>query len=132
MKNDLVMLALAAGLGLSACATTQFEASSSGAEAPKPSAVVDHAARDQHAFVQAACGGCHAVDPPGLSPNPLAPEFEAIANQPGLTEDTLASWLSDAHNYPEVMDFDLEPHHIEWIAAHMITLRREDYSPPPS
>ena len=81
------------------------------------------------AFVEAACGGCHAVEPPFLSPNPDAPSFAAIANRGDLTQDTLASWLRDAHNYPEVMDFDLKPEQAEDIAAYMATLRREEYRP---
>ena len=117
---------------LSACTTTQTESSIAASAKPEQALVIDRTKQDRHAFVQAACGGCHAVDPPGLSPNPQAPAFEAIVNRPGLSEDTLADWLSDAHNYPEVMDFDLEPRHIEWIAEHMLTLKREDYAPPPS
>jgi hypothetical protein len=81
------------------------------------------------AFIEAACGGCHAVQPPFLSPNPQAPSFEAIANRRGVTDETLGDWLTDAHNYPDVMDFDLEPRHIEEVAAYMVTLRREDYVP---
>ena len=83
------------------------------------------------AFVEAACGGCHAVEPPFLSPNPHAPSFAAIANREGLSEATLTRWLTDAHNYPEMMDFTLEAQHIEEIAGHMIALRREDYRPVP-
>ncbi|MBV7265527.1 hypothetical protein [Erythrobacter ani] len=81
------------------------------------------------AFVEAACGGCHAVEPPFLSPNPASPTFEAIANNPGVTDETLASWLANAHNYPEVMDFDLEPEQIEQVAEYLVTLRRDDYVP---
>jgi cytochrome c553 len=33
------------------------------------------------AFAQGACGGCHAVEHPGLSPNPSAPPFAAIVNR---------------------------------------------------
>ena len=112
------VLALAVSLG--ACQT--------GGSAPETALSKSH----PPAFVEAACGGCHAVEPPFLSPNPQAPSFEAIANRKGLTEDTLASWLSDAHNYPEDMDFDLEPGHVEQIAAYMVTLRREDYKPQPN
>ncbi|KEO96530.1 hypothetical protein EH32_09890 [Erythrobacter litoralis] len=86
---------------------------------------------DPPAFVEAACGGCHAIEPPFLSPNPQSPSFEAIANRPGLSEDTLGDWLMDAHNYPEVMDFDLSRAQVDQIAAYMITLRREDYRPQP-
>lgn len=81
------------------------------------------------AFVEAACGGCHAVEPPFLSPNPESPSFAAIANREGLTEATLASWLFDAHNYPEQMDFTLTREQAEQIAEYMITLRRADYRP---
>ncbi|WP_252259479.1 hypothetical protein [Erythrobacter aurantius] len=97
---------------------------------PAPEPQVAASARAQpSAFIEAACGGCHAVEPPFLSPNPQAPSFEAIANRKGVTDETLGDWLADAHNYPEVMDFDLEPHHIEEVAAYMVTLRREDYVP---
>ena len=86
---------------------------------------------DPPAFVEAACGGCHAVEPPFLSPNPESPSFEAIANREGLSEETLGDWLMDAHNYPEVMDFDLTRAQVDQIADYMITLRRDDYRPQP-
>lgn len=81
------------------------------------------------AFIEAACGGCHSVEPQYQSPNPAAPTFEAIANRDGLTADTLGAWLKDAHNYPEFMDFDLEEEQAEDIAAYMVTLRSDDYTP---
>ncbi|MFL0355107.1 hypothetical protein ACI5KX_01405 [Erythrobacter sp. GH1-10] len=111
------LAAVALAASLSACQTYR-SAPEAAASDPQPPA-----------FVEAACGGCHAVQPPFLSPNPAAPSFEAIANREGLTEDTLGTWLADAHNYPEVMDFDLEPGHVEQIADYMVTLRREDYVP---
>ena len=85
---------------------------------------------DTLAFAQAACGGCHAVEAYDLSPEPAAPAFAEIANREGLTEATLATWLRDAHNYPEAMDFTLEGHHIEALVAHILALRRADYRPP--
>lgn len=85
------------------------------------------------AFVEAACGGCHAVEPPFLSPNARAPSFEAVANRPGVTRATIRAWLVDAHNYPEQMDFDLTREHVEEVTSYMITLRvpgrRADYVP---
>jgi len=81
------------------------------------------------AFVEAACGGCHAVDPPYLSPNPQAPSFESVANRPGVTKATIRAWLVNAHNYPEAMDFDLNRERVDEIADYMITLRRADYVP---
>ncbi len=82
------------------------------------------------AFVEAACGGCHAVEPPFLSPNPASPSFAAIANRQGLSEKSLGDWLADAHNYPEDMDFTLTAKQIDQIAAYMVTLREAGYVPP--
>lgn len=81
------------------------------------------------AFVEAACGGCHAVEPPFLSPNPQAPSFASIANRRGLSEKSLADWLAEAHNYPEDMDFTLTRKQIDQIAAYMVTLRKSGYVP---
>ena len=117
MKHRALLLALTA-IALAGCQTYQASEPETASSAIQP---------DPPAFVEAACGGCHAVQPPFLSPNPQAPSFEAIANREGLSEDTLASWLKDAHNYPEVMDFDLEDEQVEQIAEYMITLRRGDY-----
>jgi mono/diheme cytochrome c family protein len=81
------------------------------------------------AFIEAACGGCHAVEPPFLSPNPASPSFAAIANRQGLSERSLADWLADAHNYPEDMDFTLTRKQVDQIAAYMVTLRDAGYVP---
>ncbi len=81
------------------------------------------------AFIEAACGGCHAVEPPFLSPNPASPSFAAIANRPGLSEKSLGDWLEGAHNYPEQMDFTLTRPQIDQIAGYMVTLRHAGYVP---
>jgi len=86
--------------------------------------------REAHALAQAACAGCHSVEAMGLSPNPDAPEWPVIANTPGLTRETLLAWLTEAHNYPDQMDFYLEQDEAEMLADYMLTLRREDYHPP--
>ncbi|MGB3807374.1 MAG: hypothetical protein WA936_09255 [Erythrobacter sp.] len=105
-----------AALALAACQTTQT------AQATAP---------DPPAFVEAACGGCHGVEPPLLSPNPNAPTFASVANRPGVTKATVRAWLVNAHNYPEVMDFDLERDRVEQVTDYMLTLRRDDYRPIP-
>ncbi len=69
------------------------------------------------------------MEPAFLSPNPNAPSFASIANREGLTDDTLSSWLINAHNYPEVMDFDLRAKQAELVADYIISLKREDYVP---
>lgn len=103
---------------LAACQTTE------------PAPAVAKADPEDHALAQAACGGCHSVEPYGLSSNPEAPEWPAIANRPGLTRQTLTTWLVDAHNYPVDMDFYLEDDEVEQLVDYMLTLRREDYHPP--
>ncbi|MEM8724866.1 MAG: hypothetical protein AAGE86_05000 [Pseudomonadota bacterium] len=108
-------------LAIALCAAPLAACQTTSAQPP------DAAVPNPPAFVEAACGGCHAVQPPFLSPNPAAPSFDAIANREGLSDETLAAWLSDAHNYPEVMDFDLSPEQAEEIADYMISLRRGDY-----
>ena len=108
---------LAAVALLAACQTAQ----------PEP---VAEARPQDHALAQAACGGCHSVEPYGLSPNPEAPEWPAIANRRGLTRETLTRWLVDAHNYPVDMDFYLEEDEVQQLVDYMLTLRREDYHPP--
>jgi mono/diheme cytochrome c family protein len=82
------------------------------------------------AFAQASCGGCHAVGRHSTSPNPQAPPFAGIVNQPGVTANTLSSWLRNAHNYPEEMKFSLDRRAVDELAAYMITLRDANYRPP--
>ena len=81
------------------------------------------------AFAQASCGGCHAIDRRSVSPNPNAPPFAAIVNQEGLTGNTLAAWLRNAHNYPDEMKFSLDGHKVDDLVAYMITLRDPNYRP---
>lgn len=119
MMTRISSIALATfALALAGCQTT-----------PAPAPASQAAATPAPAFVEAACGGCHAVEAPFLSPNRSAPSFEAIANRPGVTKATIRAWLINAHNYPEQMDFDLERDHVEQVADYMITLRRADYVP---
>jgi mono/diheme cytochrome c family protein len=81
------------------------------------------------AFAQSSCGGCHAVGRRSVSPNPSAPPFAAIVNQEGLTGNTLAAWLRDAHNYPVEMKFSLEGRPVDDLVAYMLTLRDPNYRP---
>ena len=117
MKQHLTTLTVAGSAALLAACQTTGSAPLPISDAPAP------------AFVEAACGGCHAVEPPFVSPNPAVPSFEAIANREGLTEETLGDWLANAHNYPEDMEFELTEDQVDQIAAYMVTLRKDDYEP---
>ncbi|KEO89400.1 hypothetical protein EH31_12195 [Erythrobacter longus] len=114
-----LIISAAAGLLLASCQSAYPDAPQVGAISTAPAP----------AFVEAACGGCHAVEPPFLSPNATAPSFESIANRPGVTRSTIQAWLRNAHNYPEQMDFDLTPDKVNEVSNYMITLKRRDYVP---
>ena len=122
MRHTAVILA--AALTLTACQT--YDAASGTGSAPATGAV---AANDEAppTYVTAICGECHAITEDAVSPDPQAPGFADIANTPGLTRDTLVTFLSDAHNYPMQMDVDLVDEDIEIIADYMMTLQSEDY-----
>ncbi len=119
-------LSALSALAVFACTTTGPAGTASSGSAQSAFATAEP---NPPAFVEAACGDCHSVEPAFLSPNPNAPSFESIANREGLTDDTLSSWLADAHNYPELMDFDLNADQIDVVADYMITLRRAEYGP---
>ncbi|WP_235219032.1 c-type cytochrome [Sphingobium sp. C100] len=75
------------------------------------------------------CAACHAVNG-AMSPDKNAPTFETIVNTPGLTAETLRAWLGNSHNFPEMMNFEIAPEHIEDLSAYMLTLRDPGYRPP--
>ena len=79
--------------------------------------------------LSSSCGRCHAVGRLGDSPNPNAPPFAAIVNQPNLTADTLSSWLRDAHNYPSEMAFSLSDEQVDELVRYMLTLQEPAYRP---
>lgn len=69
------------------------------------------------------CASCHAVTPGQISPNTDAPPFASIARRPGLTDATAYRWLRSSHNFPDQMNFILEPGQAEDLAAYLLTLR---------
>jgi mono/diheme cytochrome c family protein len=83
-----------------------------------------------HSFAQGSCAACHGVERHStLSPNPQAPSFPTIVNRQGLTAQTLATWLRDAHNYPDEMEIQLDLARVDDLVAYMLTLRNPDYRP---
>lgn len=134
MPKQLSAIVLA--IGVAACTTAAYDKQAAEIfSAAQPDISEEVEATDQWtgrtlAFAQGACADCHAVEPPALSPNPQAPAFADIANRPGLTVDTLSTWLRDAHNYPEDMDFDLNSARVNELTDYILTLRDENYRPP--
>ena len=96
---------------------------------PPAAAAATPAARGE-ALARSTCAGCHAIGPAGTSPNPNAPPFAAVVNREGVTADTLAAFLRDAHNYPREMDFSVHERAVDDLAAYMLTLRDPAYRPP--
>jgi mono/diheme cytochrome c family protein len=74
-------------------------------------------------IAQNSCAGCHQIGGGGPSPNERAPRFDDVVNRHGMSEQALAAWLRDAHNYPIEMGFTLEPHQVDSLAAYMIRWR---------
>jgi len=51
-----------------------------------------------HAYARGICAQCHAVEKgQGSSPNPVAPQFEVIANVSGMTSTALRARLETSH-----------------------------------
>lgn len=67
-----------------------------------------------------------------LTPSTPIFQFRILRqNRWGLSENSLADWLAEAHNYPEDMDFTLTGKQIDQIAAYVVTLRSAGYVPDP-
>ena len=97
---------------------------------PPPQPALATAPQQGQAFAQRTCGGCHATGLYGSSSNPNAPPFGAIANQDGLTAETLSYWLRSAHNYPVEMDFLLNDRDVDALVAYFVSLRDPHYRRP--
>ena len=119
--RTLPILAFAA-LILGACNTVAAPAAPGAASAKAVAPEV----QGGYDFAQAHCSTCHAVVPLKLSPNPESPPFQAIVSRPGLTGATLKTFLRDSHNFPEIMDFDIDSDQIDALAAYMLTLQERD------
>jgi mono/diheme cytochrome c family protein len=108
------------GLLLLAACQTVPPAGSAPSAAPSPG----------QAFARARCSGCHETGLYGTSSNPNAPPFGAIANQEGVTVETLSDWLRSAHNYPIEMDFFLNQNDVDALVAYFLSLKVPHYRRP--
>jgi len=75
-------------------------------------------------YAQQVCALCHAVRKGDqTSPNPLAPNFEAIANTSGVSGISLATILHSTHeNMP---NFVLSENEQDNIVAYILSLKHE-------
>lgn len=81
------------------------------------------------ALAKARCSGCHSVVSNGTSSNPEAPSFEDIANRAGITRSTMRLFLSDSHNYPAAMGFELGAAEVDELSSYVLTLRKPGHRP---
>ncbi|MGE3143315.1 MAG: c-type cytochrome [Hyphomonadaceae bacterium] len=93
--------------------------------APSVSAASGEAARGL-SYAQAYCASCHAVTPGEISPNPEAPTWEAVANAPGATFETMRDWLRSSHDFPAAMNFTIDPDRFDDLAAYLVTLQKRE------
>lgn len=112
------------------CTTMPAGQTASDNESRNIVAAEDGRVRQGLTFAEAHCAACHNVADGQASSNPQAPPFIAIANTRGLTDGTLTNWLSDSHNYPELMDFEIASADIDDLAAYILTLQSADYKQP--
>lgn len=124
--KTLALLALA--VLLSACEMTPTDGGLA-ASSTTAAAASDSPAMRGQSFAQNRCADCHAVARLHTSPAPNAPSFEAVANAPGVTRESLSQWLRTSHDYPREMYFEIPAERIDDLVAYMLTLRSEDYEP---
>lgn len=70
------------------------------------------------------CGGCHQIEPKGVSKLPAAPPFRELMQRyhPEDLEESLGEGLASGH--PDMPEFVFEPDDIAAIVAYFGTLKR--------
>lgn len=74
-------------------------------------------------LAQKICSECHSIEKTvALSPNAAAPQFEVIANTPGMTAIALTAALQTSHRtMPNVI---LRPDEARNVVAYLLSLRQ--------
>jgi cytochrome c len=67
------------------------------------------------------CSDCHAVQLEQVSPNPEAPAFTAIAQEPSATEYSLRVFLKTTHK--TMPNFKINPDDIENLVSYIRSLK---------
>lgn len=75
-------------------------------------------------YAKQVCATCHAIrQGDSISPNPLAPSFDAIANSAGASVISLGTVLRSVHeNMP---NFALSPNEEDNVTAYILSLKKE-------
>jgi cytochrome c len=74
------------------------------------------------ALAQQSCAECHATAPGQQSPNPKAPAFPAIANEPSATEFSLRVFLKTTHE--TMPNFKIDPNDINDLVDYIRSLKK--------
>ena len=75
------------------------------------------------AMAKQECVSCHAVEPGQQSPNPKAPTFVAIANEPSATPYSLHVFLQTTHT--TMPNFVIQSDDIDDIVAYIGSLKQK-------
>jgi cytochrome c len=74
-------------------------------------------------LVQQSCMSCHAIAPGQQSPNPKAPAFAAVANEPSATPYSLRIFLQTTHT--TMPNFVIKSDDIDDIVAYIVSLKQK-------
>ena len=76
-----------------------------------------------HHLAKALCASCHIIEP-NMPPMPgTAPRFEAIANQPGMTELALKVFFRTSHK--DMPNLVIAPDQADALASYILSLKRD-------
>ncbi len=84
-----------------------------------------------HVLAKRVCSPCHAVEPDPHAPRmfDIGPDFETVANTPGMTATALNAFLLTSH--PKMPNLILSPEQSADVIAYILTLRiRSDSEKP--
>ena len=74
-----------------------------------------------HRLAQAWCEGCHVIEPHAVEFFSLAPSFEAIANQPGITPLALKVFFRTSHK--DMPNIVIAPGQADALASYILSLK---------
>ena len=88
-------------------------------------------AQTGHVFAKRVCSPCHAVEPDPHAPRmfDIGPDFETVANTPGMTATALNAFLLTSH--PKMPNLILSPEQSADVIAYILTLRGRPDSEKP-